>query len=403
MANIPRYCAVKLGEEEADYLHPKLEVVLKETFGVIIYQEQVMQIAQILSGYSLGEADMLRRAMGKKIKAEMDAQRDRFVTGAVEGRHPGPSRPTEIFDLLAKFADYGFNKSHAAAYALIAYQTAWFKANYPVDFLAASMTLDKGNTDKLSEFANEARRLGIALEPPSVVRGGVDFGVRPVEGAMENGGAGPGTKPSLAILYALSAIKGVGDGQAQGIVAARGGGAFRDLGDFASRLSPRDINKRVLESLVCAGAFDEPRSRAREGVRRHRNAAGGGQRAAPTSARRGSPRCSASDTADTLALPKVSGWPFTGRAVAARVQRRRLLPFRAPARRLRRRAEARMRRRAMGGFRAAQVKAGHRGRASRRHRARPRRATHALRLEDGHRPAFGPVRPVRGHPVPGGA
>ena len=131
--------------------------MLKETFGVIIYQEQVMQIAQILSGYSLGEADMLRRAMGKKIKAEMDAQRARFVDGAVE-RGLDKAKADEIFDLLAKFADYGFNKSHAAAYALIAYQTAWFKANYPVEFLAASMTLDKSNTDKLAEFRNEAQR-----------------------------------------------------------------------------------------------------------------------------------------------------------------------------------------------------------------------------------------------------
>ncbi len=130
MANIPTYCAVKLGEEDAEYQHPKIEPVLKETFGVIIYQEQVMQIAQILSGYSLGEADMLRRAMGKKIKAEMDAQRARFVDGAVERGVP-KAKADEIFDYLAKFADYGFNKSHAAAYALVAYQTAWCKANHP--------------------------------------------------------------------------------------------------------------------------------------------------------------------------------------------------------------------------------------------------------------------------------
>ena len=129
MANIPTYCAVKLGEEDADYIHPKIEPVLKETFGVIIYQEQVMQIAQILSGYSLGEADMLRRAMGKKIKSEMDAQRARFVGGSVE-RGIAKAKADEIFDLLAKFADYGFNKSHAAAYALIAYWTAWLKANH---------------------------------------------------------------------------------------------------------------------------------------------------------------------------------------------------------------------------------------------------------------------------------
>jgi DNA polymerase III subunit alpha len=243
MANIPTYCAVKLGDEPANYIHPKIEPVLKETFGVIIYQEQVMQIAQILSGYSLGEADLLRRAMGKKIKAEMDAQRSRFVGGAVE-RGLAKQQANEIFDLLAKFADYGFNKSHAAAYALLAYQTAYFKANHPVEFLAASMTLDKGSTDKLAEFSNEARRIGIKIEPPSVNRSGVDFEV------AANAG------DSLSILYALSAIKGVGDGQAGALVAARGARPFADLSDFAERISARDLNKRMLECLVAAGAFD---------------------------------------------------------------------------------------------------------------------------------------------------
>ena len=243
MANIPTYCAVKLGEEDADYIHPKIEHILKETFGVIIYQEQVMQIAQVLSGYSLGEADMLRRAMGKKIKAEMDAQRARFVTGAVEGGLE-KAKADEIFDLLAKFADYGFNKSHAAAYALIAYQTAWFKANYPVEFLAASMTLDKGNTDKLAEFRNEARRLKIRVDPPSIVHSGVDFDVH-------------GKEDALSIRYALSAVKGVGEGQAEAIVRARKSHAFRSLGDIAAAISPREVNKKVLESLAAAGAFDE--------------------------------------------------------------------------------------------------------------------------------------------------
>ncbi|WP_374545873.1 DNA polymerase III subunit alpha [Rhodoblastus sp.] len=244
MANIPTYCAVKHEEEEADYLHPKIETVLKETFGVIIYQEQVMQIAQILSGYSLGEADMLRRAMGKKIKAEMDLQRARFVDGAVE-RGVDKAKADEIFDLLAKFADYGFNKSHAAAYALVAYQTAWCKANYPVEFLAASMTLDKSNTDKLAEFRNEATRLGIRVEPPSVNLSGVDFEVhRDAEDA-------------LTIRYALSAVKGVGEGQAAALVASRGAKKFRDLPDLANRLNPREVNKKVLEALAAAGAFDE--------------------------------------------------------------------------------------------------------------------------------------------------
>jgi len=256
MANIPTYCAVKLGEEDAEYLDPKIEPVLKETFGVIIYQEQVMEIARVLSGYSLGEADMLRRAMGKKIKAEMDAQRARFVDGAVE-RGVTKAKADEIFDYLAKFADYGFNKSHAAAYALVAYQTAYCKANYPVEFLAASMTLDKSNTDKLAEFRNEAQRLGIVVEPPSINRSGVDFDVhREVLHANAEG--------VLSIRYALSAVKGVGEGQAGALVASRGKEVFRDLGHLASKLNPREVNKKVLEALAAAGAFDEiERDRAR--------------------------------------------------------------------------------------------------------------------------------------------
>ena len=243
MANIPIYCAGKLGETSRT-TSTRCESVLEETYGVIIYQEQVMQIAQILSGYSLGEADLLRRAMGKKIKAEMDAQRARFVTGAVE-RGIERNKADEIFDLLAKFADYGFNKSHAAAYALIAYQTAWFKANHPVEFLAASMTLDKGNTDKLAEFRNEARRLGIRVDPPSIKESGVDFDVH----ADASG--------ELGIRYALSAVKGVGDAQAAALVRARGSKPFAALADVARRLNPREVNKKALESLAAAGAFDE--------------------------------------------------------------------------------------------------------------------------------------------------
>jgi DNA polymerase-3 subunit alpha len=299
MANIPTYCAVKTGEQRPDYIHPKIEGVLKETFGVIIYQEQVMQIAQILSGYSLGEADLLRRAMGKKIKAEMDAQRDRFVSGAVE-RGLTKSRADEIFDLLAKFADYGFNKSHAAAYALIAYQTAWFKANYPVDFLAASMTLDKSSTDKIAEFCNEARRLGIKVEAPSINRSAVDFEV-----AEDSG-------DSLSIIYALSAVKGVGDGHAHAIVAARGDRPLRDLGDLAVRISPRDVNKRMLESLVAAGAFDafEPeRARVFAGIEsvlelaHHREE----ERQA------GQTALFNVDRIDPLASVKAQSWPLTER------------------------------------------------------------------------------------------
>src|SRR5712672_3349427 len=245
MANIPTYCARKHGAERPDYIHPKLEPILRETFGVIIYQEQVLQIAQVLSGYSLGQADLLRRAMGKKIKKEMEAQRADFVSGAVE-RGVDRSQAEAIFELLARFADYGFNKSHAAAYALVTYQTAYLKAHYPVEFLAASMTLSMGNTDKLAEFRAEAARLGITVEPPSINRSGVDFDVA-----------------GNTIRYALAAIKGVGRTAIETIVAVRDR-PFADFGDFARRINARAVNKRVLESLVAAGAFDElERERAR--------------------------------------------------------------------------------------------------------------------------------------------
>ena len=243
MANIPTYCARKHGLEPPDTIHPMLEPILRETFGVIIYQEQVMQIAQVLAGYSLGQADLLRRAMGKKIKKEMEAQRSDFMSGAVaHGVERGQAEA--IFELLARFADYGFNKSHAAAYALVAYQTAYMKANFSVEFLAASMTLDMNNTDKLSEFRSEATRLGIRVEPPSINRSGVAF---EVEGE-------PGRQ---AIRYALAALKGVGGQAVEAIVAARSERPFADLSDFAHRINPRAINKRVLESLAAAGAFDE--------------------------------------------------------------------------------------------------------------------------------------------------
>ncbi|HET6838412.1 MAG TPA: DNA polymerase III subunit alpha, partial [Bradyrhizobium sp.] len=239
MANIPTYCARKHGDEEPEYLHPMLEPILKETFGVIIYQEQVMQIAQVMAGYSLGEADLLRRAMGKKIRQEMEKQRERFVSGAVE-RGITRGQADTIFELLAKFADYGFNKSHAAAYALLSYQTAYMKAHHPVEFLAASMTLDLNNTDKLSEFRAEAQRLGIKLEAPSINRSGATFEV--------SGGI---------IYYALAALKGVGNQAVDLIVEARNkGGVFTSLADFAARVNPRAINKRVIESLAAAGAFD---------------------------------------------------------------------------------------------------------------------------------------------------
>jgi DNA polymerase-3 subunit alpha len=253
MANIPTYCLRKHGLEKPEYIHPRLEPFLKETYGVIVYQEQVMQIAQELAGYSLGEADLLRRAMGKKIRAEMDAQRGRFIDGAVE-RGVARGQAEAIFELLAKFADYGFNKSHAAAYALVAFQTAYMKANFPVEFMAASLTLETGNTDKIAEFRREAIRLGIAVEAPSINRSGVEFDV--ADGR---------------ILYSLAAIKGVGAQAVEHLVAVRGDTPFRDLADFGRRINPRMVNKRMLESLAVAGAFDElepDRARVSAGIDR---------------------------------------------------------------------------------------------------------------------------------------
>jgi DNA polymerase III subunit alpha len=245
MENIPRYIAVKHGEETPDYLHPSLEGILAETHGIMIYQEQVMQIAQVLAGYSLGRADVLRWAMGKKIQAQMDAQRQLFIEGAA-GCGVDTALADHIFDQMAKFAGYGFNKSHAAAYALIAYQTAYLKANYPVEFLAALMTLDLGNTDKLNVFRQELNRLGIRLLPPDINRSEVTFAV---EADAKTG------KP--AIRYALAAVKGVGGQAMAELVAERAArGRFKDLADFSRRLDAKGFNRRQFESLAKAGAFD---------------------------------------------------------------------------------------------------------------------------------------------------
>ena len=244
MENIPQFCNRKHGREEVDFLHPSLEEVLSETYGVIIYQEQVMQIARILAGYSLGEADLLRRAMGKKIKEEMAAQRDRFVSGATD-RGVAEARATEIFNLVDKFAGYGFNKSHAAAYAIVAYKTAWMKAHHPVEFIAASMTLDMGNTDKLNLFRQELGRLEIELLPPDINRSAPAF-------TVELAGDG---RP--AVRYALAAIRNVGSVAMEALVSEReANGPFTDLFEFASRLDARVVKKRQLEMLAGAGAFD---------------------------------------------------------------------------------------------------------------------------------------------------
>ncbi|MDE0801540.1 MAG: DNA polymerase III subunit alpha [Rhodospirillaceae bacterium] len=244
MDNIPSFIERKNGREDIAYMHPVLEPILKETYGIMIYQEQVMQAAQEMAGYSLGSADLLRRAMGKKIQAEMDAQREQFVRGATE-LDTTADKASEVFDTIAKFAGYGFNKSHAAAYALVAYQTGYLKANYPVEFMAATMTLDMQNTEKLDGFKSELKRLGIDLLPPSVNHSGVGFIVEQK------------TDESWAVRYALAAIKNVGAGAIEGMVAARvDGGPFKDIVDFAGRLDTKLINKRMIENLVRAGALD---------------------------------------------------------------------------------------------------------------------------------------------------
>jgi DNA polymerase-3 subunit alpha len=223
-----------------DYLHPKLEATLKPTYGVILYQEQVMQIAQILAGYSLGGADLLRRAMGKKKPEEMAQQRAVFLKGATE-RGVEPARANHIFDQMETFAGYGFNKSHAAAYALIAYQTAWLKTHYPEAYMAAVLTADMDNTDRLVVLKDELKRMGIVLEPPDVNRSVLPFTV-----------AGP-----KRISYGLGALKGVGPGAVEAIVTERDThGAYTSLGDLCRRVDLTKINRRVLEALAKSGALD---------------------------------------------------------------------------------------------------------------------------------------------------
>ncbi|MDG6093990.1 DNA polymerase III subunit alpha [Acetobacter sp. AN02] len=242
MANIPDYCRRKHGEAWAPP-HEEIRDILEETYGIMVYQEQVMQIAQKMAGYSLGGADLLRRAMGKKIRAEMDKQREIFTKGAT-GRGIPQEKAVEVFDLMAKFADYGFNKSHAAAYALVSYQTAWMKANHPVPFLAACMSLARERTDKLASLRQEAERMGIAVLPPDINRSGPDFTVETdAEGV-------------LCIRYALAAVKKVGLSAMEALVACRGDEPFKDLADFASRADPKMLNKMQIENLAKAGAFD---------------------------------------------------------------------------------------------------------------------------------------------------
>jgi len=244
MDNIPMFGDRKNGRAPIEYPHPLLEEILAETYGIFVYQEQVMQAAQVLAGYSLGGADLLRRAMGKKIQSEMDAQRAIFVEGCANTNQIPAAKANELFDLIDKFAGYGFNKSHAAGYALIAYQTAWLKAHHPAEFFAASMSFDMALTDKLGVFVEDMRRGGIGCLPPDINASNAHF-------TVESGPEGH------SVRYALGALKGVGEKAMEALVEERErGGPFANLEDFAARIDPRLLNRRQLESLAGAGAFD---------------------------------------------------------------------------------------------------------------------------------------------------
>ena len=238
MENIPKFCKVKNGLEPREGIHPLIDPILDETQGIIVYQEQVMEIARKMAGYSLGGADMLRRAMGKKIQAAMDAEKPKFLDGA-KANGVDAGKATEVWNLLDKFANYGFNKSHAAAYAVVSYQTGWLKANYPVEFMAAVMNCDIHLTDKLNVYKQEVDRLGIEMVAPSVN----------VSEAMFSVADGK-------VVYALGALKNVGAEAMELIVAARAEGPYLDLFDFARRVDLRKVGKRPLEMLARSGAFD---------------------------------------------------------------------------------------------------------------------------------------------------
>ena len=244
MDNIPLFGKRKAGEVPIEYPHPKLEQILAETYGIFVYQEQVMQAAQILAGYSLGDADLLRRAMGKKVQAEMDAQRERFVEGCKAVSGIEAKQANELFDLIDKFAGYGFNKSHAAAYALLAYQTAWLKAHYPEEFYAASMCFDMHQSEKLALFVDDARRGGVEVRAPDVNRSEAEFTVER-------------TDEGYAVRYALAGIRNVGEKAMEALVAEReANGWFESLQDLFERLPKGSMNSRQLEGLICAGALD---------------------------------------------------------------------------------------------------------------------------------------------------
>jgi DNA polymerase-3 subunit alpha len=241
LANIPSFCLRKHGAEPIEYHVPQLEPILKDTYGIIVYQEQVMQIANQLAGFSLSEADSLRKAMGKKKKDVMEKYCVQFVEGCHKNHGIDKAKAKSLYELIEKFASYGFNKSHAAAYAFVAYQTAYLKANYPSEFMAGNMSLEQGNTDKIVEYIDESRRMGLDVLPPNINTSGIRFGI----------------EDDVKLRFSLGAIKGVGEKAVENIVAERQkNGPFKDLYDFCERCDSKSVNKGCLESLIRAGAFD---------------------------------------------------------------------------------------------------------------------------------------------------
>ena len=263
MELIPEFIKRRHGEVKIEYEHPLLEPIARETYGILIYQEQVMQATQVLAGFTLGNADLLRRAMGKKKREEMAKQRAIFVKGCKEKNQITEKKANEIFDLLEKFAGYGFNKSHAAAYAIVAYQTAYLKANYPVEFFCAMMTNDMADTAKLSQYINEAREFGIEVLQPDVNESQVYFapavrgtGFQPVNSADKDTGQRP-VPQRQGIRFGLAAIKGVGEVAVETILKARNeGGKFTSLSDLCERVDGRTVNRKILEALIKSGACD---------------------------------------------------------------------------------------------------------------------------------------------------
>ncbi len=259
MQFIPDYIKRKKGEEQVEYPHPLLEKIAKETYGILVYQEQVMQAANVLAGFSLGQADLLRRAMGKKDAAEMARQRLIFVEGCLKTNNIADKQANAVFDLLEKFAQYGFNKSHSAAYGIVTYRTAYLKANYPVEFMAAVLSLEVSNTDKIANFVSECLDMGIRVLPPDINRSSLKFSPEICKEATAANDEARMTNDELpnAIRYGLSAIKNVGEGAMEAAIAEREkNGPFTSLEDFAARLDNRAVNKKLMESLVKAGAFD---------------------------------------------------------------------------------------------------------------------------------------------------